>query len=95
MNTKEFIANIAAEAGLTKRDAKKFLRAFEYVLSEAIMREESVMIRDFGTFEPLVTAPRNVMNPYTKEIMTIDSKLKVVLKNGKGLECKLNDHIQF
>ena len=47
----ELVAEMAAQAEMTKTDAGKALDAFIAVVSEALNKEDSVTIVGFGTFE--------------------------------------------
>ena len=51
MNKTEFIAAIAEEAGLSKTDAAKAVKAFTDVVVEEMKKGEKIQLVGFGTFE--------------------------------------------
>ena len=51
MNKTEFIAAIAEEAGLSKTDAAKAVKAFTDVVVEEMKKGEKIQLVAFGTFE--------------------------------------------
>ena len=51
MNKTELVAAIADEAGLSKKDAEKALKAFTDVVTEELKKGEKVQLVGFGTFE--------------------------------------------
>lgn len=89
MNKVELVAAIAAEAGLTKADAQKALEAGVKVVSEALVKGESVQLIGFGTFAVVERAERNGVNPATGQAITIAAKKVVKFKAGKALADKL------
>ena len=78
MNKTEFIAAIAEEAGLSKTDAAKAVKAFTDVVVE------------FGTFEVSKRPERQGINPATKEKITIAAANVPKFKAGAGLKNALN-----
>lgn len=45
MNKTELVAAVAAEADLTKKDAEKFLSAFESVVTGALANDDKVSVK--------------------------------------------------
>ena len=58
MNKTELVAAIADEAGLSKKDAEKALKAFTDVVTEELKKGEKVQLVGFGTFEVSERAAR-------------------------------------
>ena len=84
MNKTEFIAAIAEEAGLSKTDAAKAVKAFTDVVVEKIQ------LVGFGTFEVSKRPERQGINPATKEKITIAAANVPKFKAGAGLKNALN-----
>lgn len=63
MNRSETITAMAAKTGLTKKDTEATLKAFEEVITEALVQGEKVSLTGFITFEAVTQAPREVRNP--------------------------------
>ncbi|MCL1882240.1 MAG: HU family DNA-binding protein, partial [Defluviitaleaceae bacterium] len=65
MNKTELIAAVAGEADLTKKDAEKFLSAFESVVTKALVAEKKVQLVGFMTIDVVARAEREGRNPQT------------------------------
>ena len=89
MNKAELINAIAEKAGLSKADAKNALDATIEVISEAMVQNDKVALIGFGTFSVSEKAERTVINPATKEKITIPAKKVVKFKAGAELTAKV------
>ena len=58
MNKTELIAAIAEQAGMSKKDAEKALKAFTEVVAEELKKGEKIQLVGFGTFEVSERAAR-------------------------------------
>lgn len=67
MNKAELIAAIAEEAGLSRKDAEKALKAFTDVVTAQMKKGEKVQLVGFGTFEVSERGEREGRNPQTGE----------------------------
>ena len=82
MNKTEFVEAIANEAGLSKTDAAKVVKA---------MKEgDKVQLVGFGTFEVSKRPERQGINPATKEKITIAAANVPKFKAGAALKKELN-----
>ncbi len=90
MNKSEFVAAIAANAGLTKKDAESFVNAFASCLSDALAKNEKVQLVGFGTFETRTRSAREGINPQTKKKITIPASKVPAFKAGKALRDAVN-----
>lgn len=86
----ELIADMAAQAEMTKTDAGKALDAFIAVVSEALNKEDSVTIVGFGTFEVRKRKARTGRNPKTGEALKIKASKVPAFKAGKALKDAVN-----
>ena len=86
----ELVAEIAAQAELTKTDAGKALDAFIAVVSEALNKDDSVTIVGFGTFEVRKRKARTGRNPKTGEALKIKASKVPAFKAGKALKDAVN-----
>ena len=57
MNKTELIAAVAEQAGISKKDAEKALKAFTDVVAEELKNDGKVQLVGFGTFEVLAEHP--------------------------------------
>ena len=90
MNKTEFIAAIAEEAGLSKTDAAKAVKAFTDVVVEEMKKGEKIQLVGFGTVEVSKRPERQGINPATKEKITIAAANVPKFKAGAALKNALN-----
>lgn len=90
MNKSELINAIAAEAGLSKVDAKKALDAVVKSVSDALVAGDKVSLVGFGTFSVAERAARPGINPATKQPITIAAKKVAKFKAGAELTAAVN-----
>ena len=85
MNKADLINAIAAEAGLSKVDAKKALEAVVANISKALAAGDKVGLVGFGTFSVAARGARKGINPATKKPITIAAKKVAKFKAGAEL----------
>lgn len=90
MNKTEFVAAIAEEAGISKADAAKAVKAFTDVVVEEMKKGEKIQLVGFGTFEVTERAAREGRNPLTGEKMQIKASKAPKFKAGKALKDAVN-----
>ena len=86
MTKVELIAAVAANAGLTKKDADKAVSATLDVITETLQKGEKVSLVGFGTFEVRERKERKGRNPQTREPMTIPASKLPAFSAGKALK---------
>ena len=90
MNKTEFVAAIADQAGLSKKDAEKALKSFVDVVSDELKKGEKIQLVGFGTFEVTERAAREGRNPLTGATMSIPASKAPKFKAGKALKDAVN-----
>ena len=90
MNKTELVAAIAEQAGLTKKDAEKALKAFTDVVADELKKDGKVQLVGFGTFEVSKRAARTGRNPQTGAEMKIPASKAPKFKAGKALKDSIN-----
>ncbi len=85
MNKAELIDAMAAEANLTKADAKKALDAFVSTTTKALQAGDRVALVGFGSFSITNRAARKGRNPQTGMEINIAAKKIVKFKAGAEL----------
>ncbi|HJA31055.1 MAG TPA: HU family DNA-binding protein [Candidatus Eisenbergiella pullicola] len=90
MNKTELVAAMAEEAGLSKKDAEKALKAFTDVVTAELKKGEKIQLVGFGTFEVSERAAREGRNPQTGVTMTIAASKTPKFKAGKALKDSIN-----
>jgi len=89
LNKAELIESIAAEAKLSKADAKRALDAFVTSTTKALKKGERVALVGFGTFSITKRAARKGRNPQTGKEIKIAAKKVVKFKAGADLQSKV------
>jgi DNA-binding protein HU-beta len=82
MNKTEFIGAVAANAEITKAEAKKVVEAFIETVKDAVKKEEKVIFVGFGSFSVVEKAARKGVNPKTKASINIPARKAVKFKPG-------------
>ena len=91
MNKTELVSAIAENAGLTKKDSEKVLKAFVEVVTEELKKGEKVQLVGFGTFEVSERPEREGINPQTKETIKIAASKKPSFSASKVLKDEVNE----
>ena len=90
MNKVELIAAVAEQAGISKKDAEKAIKAFADVVTAELKNDGKVQLVGFGTFEVSTRAAREGRNPQSGEPMKIAASKSPKFKAGKALKDALN-----
>ena len=90
MNKSDLVAAIAAKSEMSKKDAEKFVKAFEEVVAEELANGGKVQLVGFGTFDVAERAAREGRNPQTGKTMSIPASKAPRFKAGKALKDIVN-----
>ena len=90
MNKTELVAALADQAGVSKKDAEKVLKAFTDVVESELKKGGKVQLVGFGTFEVSERAAREGRNPATLKPIKIPASKAPKFKAGKALKDALN-----
>ena len=90
MNKTELVAAMAEQAGVSKKDAEKTLKAFTDVVADELKKGGKIQLVGFGTFEVTQRAAREGRNPQTGKTMKIKAAKAPKFKAGKPLKDMLN-----
>lgn len=91
MNKAELVAALAESMEVTKKDAEKFLKSFEEVVTNELKKDGKVQLVGFGTFEVSKRPSRTGINPRTKENIEIPAACTPKFKAGKALKDAVNN----
>ena len=86
MTKAELIDKIAAEAGITKKQADEALKSFAANVTKALKKEGKITLTGFGTFSKSRRKAREGRNPQTGEKIKIKAHNVVTFKPGKKLK---------
>lgn len=90
MNNNDLADAIAADAGITKADARKIVDAMFTAIGDAAAKGEEISLNGFGKFKVKDTPEREGRNPRSGEAMTIKAARKLTFAPAKGIKDKLN-----
>lgn len=85
MNKTQLVDAIAAEAKLTKVDAKKALEAFVKITGKTLKKGDKIALVGFGSFTVTAKPARTGRNPRTGAAIKIAAKKVVKFKAGAEL----------
>ena len=90
MNKTELVEAMAKQAGLSKKDTEKALKAFTDTVAKTLKKGDKVQLVGFGTFEVSKRSARTGRNPQTGAEMKIKASKAPKFKAGKALKDSLN-----
>jgi nucleoid DNA-binding protein len=83
---KDMAKAIADEMGLTQLQAKEIVQQVLDGITETLLHEGRIELRNFGVFEVKKRKPRKARNPRTGEKVLVPAKLVVAFKPGREME---------
>lgn len=90
MNKRDLVAKIANETNVTKEDAERVLNSMIKHVKEAVNRNDTVTLMDFGVFMLSKRAPREGRDPRTGEPIQIKAARVPKFKPGKGFKSSVS-----
>jgi nucleoid DNA-binding protein len=86
MTKNDMARAIADETGLTQGQAKEVVQRVFDAITEALLHEGRIELRNFGVFEVKERRPRRARNPRTGEPVDVPAKRVVTFKPGREME---------
>ena len=86
MTKKEMARSIAEELGLTQEQTKEIIQQVFDGITETLVTEGRIELRNFGVFEVKKRKARKVRNPRTGETVMVSEKMAVTFKQGREVE---------
>jgi DNA-binding protein HU-beta len=86
VNKAELVEKLAKGTGLTKKDARAALDGVVDVITQALAKNEPVIITGFGKFETRKRKATTRMNPQTGQRIKTPAKVVPAFKSGKNLK---------
>jgi integration host factor subunit beta len=83
---KDMAKAIANEMGLTQVQAMQIVQRVFDGITETLLKEGRIELRNFGVFEVRKRKPRQGRNPRTGENVSVPAKLVVTFKAGREME---------
>jgi len=91
ISSQEMVDQIAARLSVSKRVAEEFLKSLFAEIEEALLKGESVKIKNLGTFKMQWNEPRKSVNVQTGEVFTIEGYNKVTFTPDTELKEAVNE----
>ena len=85
MTKKEMAKAIAEETGLTQLQVQAVVQRVFDGITETLVREGRIELRNFGVFEVRQRKPRKARNPRTGERVKVPAKRVVTFKPGRQM----------
>ncbi len=89
MNKAELIDKLAADAGISKKDAGAVIDSFTDAVAKTLKKGDKLTLVGFGTFSVSKRAARTGRNPQTGATIKIKAKKVAKFKAGKELSEKI------
>jgi nucleoid DNA-binding protein len=77
---------IAEETGLSQRQAQEVVQCVLDGITEALVREGRIELRNFGVFAVKKREPRTARNPRTGEKVEVPASMVVTFRPGRVME---------
>lgn len=90
MNNSDLAEKLAAEAGITRADAKMAVDAVFVAIADAAAAGEEISLNGFGKFKVKDSPAREGRNPSTGETIQIAASKKLTFAPAKAIKDKLN-----
>ena len=86
MTKKEMARAIAEEVGIHQTQAQEVVQRVFDRITETLVREGRLELRNFGVFEVKKRKPRKARNPRTGEKVMVPARMVVTFKPGREME---------
>jgi len=86
MTKKDMAKTIAEAAGLTQLQAQDIVQRVLNGITETLVQEGRIELRNFGVFEVKKRKPRQARNPRTGERVLVPERAVVIFKPGLEME---------
>jgi len=85
MNKNQLASKLAQSLNRSKKECREFLDATLLLLEKALVQQEDISLRGFGTFKLKHRPPRDTLNPATGEWVVTKDKYMPVFTPAKSL----------
>lgn len=90
MNTSDLADVLAADSGISKADARKYVDGVFAAIADAALKGDEISLNGFGKFKIKESAEREGRNPSTGETITIAASKKLGFSAAKAVKDRLN-----
>ncbi len=89
MTKNDMVKTIAENMGLTQEHAREAIQGVLDGITETLLNEGRIELRNFGVFEVKKRKPRRARNPRTGEAVEVPAKLVVTFRPGREMGKRL------
>ena len=89
MTKKNMAKAIAEEMALTQTQVMEIVQRVLDGITQTLVREGRIELRNFGVFEVKKRRPRQARNPRTGEKVDVPEKVVVTFKSGRKMEQRI------
>ncbi|OEJ61070.1 hypothetical protein BGM19_26720 [Streptomyces agglomeratus] len=86
MKKRELVESLAAETGISKRQADHFLGTLVAIVERTLAKGEKVNVAGLGVFDIAKRAARRGVNPATGEFIALPLTIRPYLQAGSRLK---------
>ncbi len=86
---RDIVRTIAERTALTQAQAAEVVALLLESISETVLADGRVELRNFGVFEVRTRAARKARNPRTGETMVVPERQAIIFKPARALEERL------
>ena len=95
MNLQDLSVRLAEKSGISKKEAELFLKAWVDTIQEALLKDQSVKIKNLGSFKLIVVSERESVDVVTGSRMVIPEHYKINFVPDNGLAQAVNEPFQL
>jgi nucleoid DNA-binding protein/nucleoid-associated protein YgaU len=95
INLQDLATLLAEKAGITKKEAETFLREYSEIMSDGLINDKSLKIKDLGSFKLTLVEDRESVDVATGERVLIPAHYKVSFSADKNLAQIVNEPFAF
>ena len=89
MTKRDLVIRISNDTNLIQQDVLTVVQKTLDYITEALIKGETVELRNFGVFEVKTRKPRRARNPRTGEPVDVPARRVVTFKPGRLMESRI------
>jgi len=94
MTKPKLVKAVADKANISQKEAERFMDSLFSNIVNALEKDDSVIIRGFGSFSVKHCKERTGRNPHTGESIKVVAKDKVYFKPSEALTAQFNQNVR-
>lgn len=86
MTKKQIVQHIAEKVGVTQGQAQEIIQSVFDGITDTLVREGRIELRNFGIFEVRKRQARKARNPRTGQVVKVPARIVVTFKPGREMQ---------